>query len=115
MATATQTVLKKDAKMVLIQWNITSANPDGAPFIPAGHFTDISIQVFGTFGGGTIKLQGTNEVTAANWWDFVDVAGAAIGITAAGGKRSRDCSYQIRPLLSGGAAVNVTVIVCLRA
>jgi hypothetical protein len=70
------------------------------------------MQVTGTFGGGSVALQGSNDGT--NWVALKDLAGAVIAITAAGGVDfSVSCVY-IRPLITGGTGNDVDVTIALR-
>ena len=116
MATAAYTMLHDSVTLKVIQWTITTANADGAPYIFSGRYPDKSIHVFGTFGaGGTIKAQGTNEVESpANWYNLNDPQGAEISITAAKIKEILENVYQFRPYLSAGTVVTLTVILCLK-
>ena len=70
------------------------------------------IQAIGTFGGGTVKLQGSNN--NSTWVDLLDVTGVAIGLTAAGGKEFTTSCVYIRPLITGGTADDVDVFISLR-
>lgn len=65
-------------------------------------------QAYGTFGGGTAKLQGSNDGT--NWADL-DIAGSstALAFTAAGGAEfAASCRY-IRPLVTGGTGDDIDI------
>lgn len=70
------------------------------------------IQAVGTFGGGTVKLQGSNDNT--NWVDLNDVTGTAIGLTAAGGAEFTTSALYIRPIITGGTGDDVDVYISLR-
>lgn len=70
------------------------------------------IQAIGTFGGTTVKLQGSNDNT--NWVDIKDTAGTAIGLTAAGGAEFSTSFLYLRPLASGGSSVDVDVFIVMR-
>jgi hypothetical protein len=116
MATASYEVLVDNVNLKVIQWTLTDANPGGQPFVVGGHFPDKSIQVFGTFGsGGTVKLQGTNEPdTPSNWDNLDDPQGSEISLAAAGIEEVLQNTLQIRPYLSAGTGVTLTVLVCLK-
>ena len=88
---------------------------DSSPFkIKPGGTEPIAgcMQAFGTFGGGTVKLQGSNDGT--NWVDLNDVTGTAIGITAAGGAEFTTSFLYIRPLVTGGSGDDIDVLILLR-
>ena len=90
-----------------VEWTpLTNVNVDGSP-VANTRFSDRSVQVSGTFGaGGTITMQGTNQVDGAglpiNWATLFDQAGAALTFTAAGLKTVLQVSRFIRPLESAG-------------
>lgn len=71
-----------------------------------------SIQALGTFGGATVKLQGSND--GSNWVDLEDLQGDAIGLTAAGAAEFSTSMAYLRPLATGGTSDDLDVYVCLR-
>ena len=71
-----------------------------------------SIQAVGTFGGGTVKLQGSNDNT--NWVDLNDTAGTVIGLTAEGGAEFSSSFLYLRPLITGGTGDDVDVFITTR-
>ena len=71
-----------------------------------------SIQAVGTFGGGTVVLQGSNDGT--NWVNLTDTQGTAIGLTAAGGAEFSSAFLSFRPLITGGSGDDVDVFIVLR-
>lgn len=71
-----------------------------------------SIQAVGTFGGGTVKLQGSND--NSNWVDLKDTSGTAIGLTADGAAEFSTAMVYIRPLITGGSGDDVDVFISLR-
>jgi hypothetical protein len=67
----------------------------------------------GTFGSGSVKIQGSNDGTA--WVTLDDVYGDTIGVSAATGHAEFSTSaVYIRPLLSGGSAGDVDVFIAIR-
>lgn len=99
------------------QWNpLTTTDADGAPSSNA-RFSDRSVQVSGTFGaGGSVSIQGTNQVDAAglpiNWLTLTDQAGVALAITAASIRTILQVSRFIRPFVTGGdGTTNLTVTI----
>jgi hypothetical protein len=77
---------------------------------PNGSSTHAAVQVTGTFGGATVKLQASTDGT--NFYDIKDMHGTAISATAAGGFEFVSSAAYLRPAISGGTgdAVDVTVI-----
>jgi len=70
------------------------------------------IQAIGTFGSGTVKLQGSND--NSNWADLKDFYGTAIGLTATGGAEFMASCRYIRPLITGGSGDDVNVFITLQ-
>ncbi len=71
-----------------------------------------SISATGTFGGGTVALQGSNDGTT--WFSLADLGGTAIALTAAGGSEFRTTTLYVRPIITGGTGDDVDVLVLLR-
>lgn len=111
MATINPTIERIGNDAVRLSWALTTADFDGAPIGPNfAQYTDRSVHVFGTFGGGTLAWQGSNEGDpAGNWVPAADRQGVAIALTAAGQKAVGDVNRQQRPFLSGSAGASVTV------
>lgn len=91
-----------------LSWTaLTTTNGDGAWTFLSANYRDRSVQVTGTFGGGTMTIQVSNDPwnatnTVTNAFSAQDTALAAITFTAAGMKTILTPSVWIRPLLSGG-------------
>lgn len=79
---------------------LTTTNTTGSPLAHAD-FADRSVQVTGTFGGGTLTMQGSND-GGTTWASLTDPQGNAIAFTAAGKEQITELSEVIRPSLSGG-------------
>lgn len=71
-----------------------------------------SVQVVGTFGGATVKLQVSND--GVNWADASDVQGNAISMTATGYFEISLSAAYIRPSITGGSGNDIDIIVVLR-
>jgi hypothetical protein len=92
-----------------VTWTpLTDANPDGQPFqMPT--WSDRTVQVTGTFGGGTLTMQGSNDGTT--WFTLVDPQGNALTWTTSDRIETvLDVPLFVRPLASGGASKSLTVI-----
>lgn len=77
---------------------------------------DRSMHVYGTFGGATITVVGSNE-TAATPTSMValhDPSGTAISITAAGISQISEVTNWIAPVVTGGAASGMTAALVVR-
>lgn len=89
-------------------WATMANNDVGLP-IPASAFADRTFQVDGTFGGGTVTIEGTLDGT--NYHTLTDSTGLPVTFTAAALKFITEASVQIRPKVTGGdgtTSLNVT-------
>lgn len=71
-----------------------------------------TIQVQGTFGGATISLQGSND--GINFSNITDAAGNAVTLSAAGLREFSTAAPYLRPGVSGGTGMKVTVTLVVR-
>ena len=93
--------------------NLDTADTTPASIRANGTTTIIgSIQAVGTFGSGTVKLQGSNDGT--NWADLDDTQGTAVGLAAAGAAEFSTGMVYIRPLVTGGTGDDLDVFISLR-
>jgi hypothetical protein len=94
---------------------LTTTNADGSALEPL-EFADISIQVLGTFGaGGTLLIEGSNEVTPTTWATLNDPQGNALSVTAAKIEQLLEVPRWIRPRVSAGdGTTSLTVNVWAR-
>lgn len=60
------------------------------------------VQVTGTFGAGTVAMEGS--INGTNYAPLLDAAGAAVSFTTTGIKQIATNARYIRPNISGGAA-----------
>lgn len=88
---------------------ITNANSDGEK-IAIADYSDKTVQVFGTFGGATLTIQGSND-GGTTWATLHDAQGTDLAFTAAGMELIAENPLLIRPLLSGGAGSDVDVFI----
>lgn len=96
-------------------WTGLATGDDGQP-IDWSAYADRSVQVFGTFGGATVTLQGSNDEgpTPTNWNTLTDLQGNAIAFTAAGLEMISEGTLWVRPAVTAGAASGITVQMMLR-
>jgi hypothetical protein len=117
MATANPTpnmdVAGDGGSVLLFVWTLTSANADGAP-VEMPPWADRCWQAFGTWGGATLSLEGSND--GVNWFVLSNAAaGTAATQTANGGKQTIEAPRYTRPNLTvPGAGASVTVSLLLR-
>ena len=100
-----------DGATVQVQWTpVTEADSCAAIAYP--EWTDRSVQAAGTFGSGSVAVQGSNDGT--NFASLHDPGGTAIAITSAGVKQILENTYQVKPGFSGGSSQSLTVTMILR-
>lgn len=99
--------------VILLTWEALGNADDGAPFaLPFA--SDITVQPIGTFGGATVRLQGSNDGT--NWHNMTQKGGtSALTFTASGLHSVNEAPAFIRPTTTGGTGTDVDVIVCIKA
>jgi hypothetical protein len=100
-------------RLKIYSWTLTDGDPTGNALTHTSH-ADKTIQVYGTFGGGTVTIQGANHPTSQTWATLTDHADTNITFTTAGMKLIAQNPFAIRPILTGGAGVTVTVIVVVK-
>lgn len=87
-------------------------NADSGIAQSGGALSDKSVQATGTWGGATLVLQGSNDGTT--WFTLNDPAGTDISFTANGLMQILEGVRYIRPVTSGGAGTDVTVVLIER-
>lgn len=93
---------------------LTTTNSDGDPISYASNgMGGVTFQVNGTFGGGTVLVEGSNNGT--NWYTLNDQSNSPVSFSAAGLKTVRDQPLYIRPRLNGGDGTSsLTVVAALQ-
>lgn len=91
---------------VVYTWAAMNTGDTGEPLGGPG-FTDASYQITGTFGGATVTVEGSNDGT--NYVTLVDPFNVALSFTSAALAQVLPIVRWIRPKVSGGAGVSVTV------
>lgn len=92
-------------------WALTTANADGAP-LDLTAFPDKTVHIFGTFGSGTLTMQGSND--GSDWQSVRDPQGNAIAKTASYLGAILENPRYLRPNLTGSTGATVTVILVAR-
>ncbi len=72
------------------------------------------MHLFGTWGGATILIQGSNEDSPTDWQTLRDAAGNNLSFTANGLRTILELPRWIRPSSSGGTGTAVSVIINAR-
>lgn len=112
MATVNYSIFRHDDDSLTFTWTpLTETNNDGQPLI-LSRFPDKSVHVYGTFGaGGTCIIEGTNEAPGAfaNAVTLEGVNNSNLSYTAAGIETIKEVPVQLRPRISAGTGVSLTV------
>ncbi len=80
----------------------------------------VTVQAFGTWGGATLTLRGSNKAnpapaTAGDWFTLKNALGTAATMTADGGLSLSDLPLWVSPILSGGGGTeDIDVILVAR-
>lgn len=88
-------------------WNLTVDGAE-APVLNPGS-PDRTVQVTGTLGGGTLKLEGACQHPPTDWLPLHDPFGAELAFTSVGIALVLENPIYIRPVLSGSAGANIRV------
>jgi hypothetical protein len=96
-------------------WTLTTAQGTGE-YLKRPGASDRSVQVFGTFGGATCILEGSNDPRvetapgSAVWSPLTDASTTAISFTSAGIEAVNENPLYIRPRLSvAGTGASITI------
>lgn len=90
---------------------LSEADSSPAP-VSMLEWADRSVQVVGTFGGGTITIEGSND--GSNWATLTDPQGNNLAITSAKIEQISEMTLYVRPKPSVGTGMNIDVIFALR-
>ena len=95
----------------LVEWTNLANGDDGQWYQTGAGWAERSIDPTGDFGGGTLTIQGTNELLtpAASPPTLNDPQGNPLTFVSRRLETILETSAQIRPILAGGAAGAVTV------
>lgn len=88
-------------------WPSMAQGDSGDP-LPFSQYADKSVQVAGTFGGATLRVEGSNDGT--NWATLTDPQGNDLLITSAKIEMVTEATLWVRPVVvSGDGTTSLTV------
>jgi hypothetical protein len=90
---------------------LVEADIDPSP-IELVEFADRSVQVVGTFNGGTITIEGSNNGT--DWVPLTDPQGNNLTFTAGKIEQIQELTRYVRPRVTAGTGVSVNVFFVVR-
>jgi hypothetical protein len=115
MATVNPAVRHVGDNTLVFSWVLTNVDNDGAPVGPNyADYADRSVQMAGTFGGASVRIEGSNVDPPSQYFTLDDPQGGDLALTAAGGKAVTEVPQWTRPFLTGGAGSSVTVSMTAR-
>jgi hypothetical protein len=117
MATITPTVIKNfDTGTIrgkIVHWDLITEADTPAAYEVSG-FADKSIDINGTFGGGTIAIHGANHPTSAVYSVLTDPNDGDITLIGADKiKVALQHTSWIKPIRTGGAGMDVDITMLL--
>jgi uncharacterized protein YgfB (UPF0149 family) len=114
MATITATIDRNSVPgVVLATWADLATNDVGAG-VPIAYAAELTGQVSGTFGGGTITWQGSNDNT--NWHPLTQRSGTTnMAFTAAAVHTANENPAWIRPAVTSGTSVAIDCTLAIHA
>ena len=104
----------KDGACIQYQWALL-ANGDTGDWVSAAEWSGKTFQVSGTFGaGGSVSIQGSNDLNPTNAAILSNWQGTALTATAAGFLTARDMPIWVRPIVTAGDGTT-SILVTLAA
>lgn len=107
MATAIPTQVAVAKGVIKTTW-VLAGSDDGRPET-APQFPRKSVQVTGTFGGGSVQIEGSND-GGVTYFTLTDGQGNVLTFTAAGGEKIQENTERIRPRALGVITATVSLV-----
>ncbi len=105
-------ISKSDGSAFLVTYDNLDELDTSPPSIEMAEWADKSVQVVGTFNGGTVVIEGSNDGT--NWVTLTDPQGNAISKTSAFIEQILEVTRYVRPRVSAGTGVDLDAFFVLR-
>jgi len=97
-----------DRVMRVLWAGLNETDDEGNPARTA-QYPDRTVQVTGTFGGGSVTIQGPDD--GSLWFALPDHAGAPLTFSDAGMKLVAECPLYMRPVAASGTGMAIDVII----
>lgn len=98
-------------QVVVVKWNEITSSTAGVAWLGA-EYADKTVHITGSFYGGSLTLQGSNEITPSDWQSLTDPQGNAIAKSSAGIEAVLENPLWIRPSVGTGDSGGTTKITC---
>ena len=111
MASATTEDVTGNGHATLVTWVLTDGDStgDAASWV---QYADRNIQIVGTFNGGTVVIEGSND--GVNYSPLSDAQGNALTFTAMKIEQILEVTKYTRPRITSGTGVSVSVLALCR-
>lgn len=94
-------------------WEALATGDTINPFVMSQQYgLAASIQISGTFGGATVKVQISND--NVSYYDMEDVTGTPVSTTSGGLYEVSTAAVYIKPVVTSGSANDIDVIIAFR-
>lgn len=113
MATVPVSVEEGESRTFIARW-VLGPGDDGEPIRYSGA-VERTIQIFGSFGGASVAIEGTLELTPTTWLPITDVQGNAINANSNKLETITELVRHLRPKVTGGSGTTVTVLLMMRS
>jgi hypothetical protein len=97
---------------VVATWTGFAASADVGVAIQRPDLVDRSVAVTGTFNGGTLVVEGSNDGT--NFFTLTNPAGSSLSFTAAGLMQVTEAVAYVRPRATAGSGMTLAVNMTMR-
>jgi len=114
----------KNKNSVLVMFWLALGDDDTGKPLEVSTFSDKTVHMFGTIGGATISIEGSNDPRAnpthpshasAQWQILTDPAGNIISTTADNKlEQILENPWWIRPITSGGSGTDMDIYLLLK-
>lgn len=95
----------------LVTWTLTDGDATGDPAMWV-EYADRNIQMTGTFNGGTVTIEGSNDGT--NWSPLSDAQGNSLNFTSGKIEQILEVTKYTRPRITAGTGLTVSVLALCR-
>lgn len=112
LTTDVKTIGQQDGSVKLATFlGLSESDTDPNP-IELVEYADRSVQITGTFNGGSVVIEGSNN--GADWQPLTDPQGNPITVTSAKIEQIEECVRYVRPRVTSGSGLSINVYFVLR-
>lgn len=108
----TRSIKTNNTRAFIAAWEHLHEGDEGES-LPFSQYTDKSVQVVGSLGGGSVVMEGSND-NGVTWAGLADPQGNALSISAPKLEQVLEIAQLIRPRIVGGSAADVSVYLLVK-